>query len=466
MSLGKDKEFDLNNVQAVEEPVVENYVRKDSETGFVNDKQEISQLRATRKYDMVVNNLLGEFSADGRYTIDPHIMAELIALPKYIIEDKDGEILAKAEFKDGTQFTFTLTAPQKLPDGNALCALKLNETIERANGYIQDTISTIVGSYCFKYDEHYNTRRVIVFNLREKKEEDDKQKTPTDNIELRLAYLQAVRESGSDLYEKLEENYFNKRIQLLNELPNGTIVLSEFKKARDKIGKYFLTGRHKFRAMNELLTAILESQTGEALRNNPQFMAMMGALNNKYYAVTEKISERINASGKVKDLKAKQEATKGTNAGMKYKEIMISYSGDKKAEETKQAAKGGKPASKGGKDGGKSGGSKSGGGKKGGGSKGGKKGGGSKKGGKDKGGAKKLGGSISYKPVATDEPQEIGSDEAVIVEHGESKKLGIISDDDIKVDGTETLRGDDVARSEDGYSEDDVATSENGGRFM
>ena len=347
MLFGKKNEFDLSKAETITEPDVEKYVRKDSETGFTEDKQEISRLRATHKYDMVANNLLGEFSIDGHYSIEPHIMAELIAMPKYIVENKNGVITASAEYKDGTLFSFTISAPQKLPDGSALCVLKLNETIEKANGYIQDTISTVVGSYCFKFDEHYDARRMIVFNLREKKEEDAKQRTPTTNIDLRLAYLQEVREASFDLYEKLEESYFSKRLQVLNELPNGAVVLSEFKKEREKIGKYFLTGRRKFRAMNELLTSVLESKVGESLMSNPQFLATMGALNNKYYGVTEKISEKINANNKVKELKAKQEELKQTNVGMKVAEVMIVHSGDKvepekKADTPKQAKSAGK----------------------------------------------------------------------------------------------------------------------------
>ena len=182
MLFGKKNEFDLSKAETITEPEVEKYVRKDSETGFTEDKQEISRLRATHKYDMVANNLLGEFSIDGHYSIEPHIMAELIAMPKYIVENKNGVITASAEYKDGTLFSFTISAPQKLPDGSALCVLKLNETIEKANGYIQDTISTVVGSYCFKFDEHYDARRMIVFNLREKKEEDAKIKSNKDSI--------------------------------------------------------------------------------------------------------------------------------------------------------------------------------------------------------------------------------------------------------------------------------------------
>lgn len=321
----KTKAYDINNAENVEEPATDKYLKEDTDDGFIENKTEISRLRANRKYQVVTNKLLGDYNEDGNYEISQYIMCELIAMPKWIEKEVDGEIYAKAFYKDGTFFTFTVTKPEILPDNTAVSALKLNEEVEYANGYITDTISTIVGSYLYTYDDNYDFNRKTVFNLREKKEDiTDKERTPTDYIDLKIKYLDAVEDAGAEYYARLEESYFYKRLQILNELPEGAVVLSEFNDKRKKMESYFLTGgkKSKFRALNDLLNSVLEGKSAENLIKSPQYQSAMGNLNNKYYATTEKISEKIRSAKAVKDIKSERISAETKPKGVHIVEVL------------------------------------------------------------------------------------------------------------------------------------------------
>ncbi len=286
----------------------EKYIREDSEFGYTRNSTEIALLKASRKYETVNNNLLGNFDENGNYKISYSILEELIALKKVIVKKSDTECTAKTDYKDGTIFNFTLKFEPVNKENNTQTALlSLNETISKVNGYIKNTISTVVGFYNFKFDEFFYENALKAFHFVEKESDDSEGalKGPAKFIDARYDYLHAVKLASKEKYLGLEESYFNKRVQILNEIPQGAIILSEFNKKRVQLEKFFLMDKNKFRALNELLTSILEANP-EVAQSMPAYDILMGSLNSKYLLTTREISEKIKSDEKVKETKQAQ----------------------------------------------------------------------------------------------------------------------------------------------------------------
>lgn len=320
------KESDIVNLDKTES-VIENkdavYQREDSEKGFIRNSIEIPLLKASRKYDVVSNMLLGNFDDDGKYIISKQILQELITLKKYVFKNTPDGTVVRGGYKE-SYFEFLLTKPKiNKETQQAICVLYIQEIISKVNGYIQNTLTTPVGTYIYKYDEIYEMNCRKAFNITEQKDGDDGAvKKPTNFIDARFEHLKAVSEASQELYKLLEMNYFNKRVQILNEIPQGTVVLSEFNKKRDQLEKYFLNeNKNKYRFLNELLTSILESSP-DILAQMPAYKILMGSLNNKYLASIVKISDKINQDPKVMAERQKQAQLSEGKAPITIKEIL------------------------------------------------------------------------------------------------------------------------------------------------
>jgi len=388
---------DLDKTESIIEDKNEVYQREDSEKGFVRNSIEIPLLKASRKYDVIANMLLGNFDDDGKYIIPKEILQELIALKKYIYQKTPEGTIIKGEYKDGYGFEFFLTKPKiDKEKEKGMCVLYIREIVSKVNGYIQNTLSTPVGTYIYKYDELYDSNSLKAFNINEQKEGDDgAMKKPTYFIDARFEYLKAVTTASQELYKLLELNYFNKRIQILNEIPQGTIILSEFNKKRDQLDKYFLAeNKNKYRFLNELLTSILEANPN-ILAQMPAYKILMGSLNNKYlYSIIE-IGEKIKKDSKVTEAKQKQIDLLEGKTSVAIKEILGNVGKIAVGAPTKK--KSGPAKSKGNSGGG-------GGGGKGGGGKDGDGGGGKKDKKKEDEKKKVLGSGVKNKPVNKTEP--------------------------------------------------------------
>ena len=343
------------------------YIREDSEDGFTRSSTEIALLKASHKYEVIANRLLGNFDEDGHYVISTDILKELIELKKVVDKKADEGIFLKATYKDATPFIFFLSKPEVDDKNLATSTLYLHEKVEKVNGYIVDTITSTIGSYSYAFDDYYMDYCFGAFNIIEKKGDDDgKNLDDKKFLDARLKYLQAVRAASREKYVNLEENYFNKRLQILNEIPQGAIILSEFNKKRAQIDKYFLIAdRNKFRALNELLTAILEANPIITMQM-PAYKILMGTLNSKYLIGVKDISAEIAKDEEIQAAK-KNQIMLVEGSGFTYAEALIpkSNKGAVKvgAPKAKAASKGGSRSFGGG--GGKGG--KGGGGKKGGG---------------------------------------------------------------------------------------------------
>lgn len=293
----------------------EKYEREDSETGFATKNSEIALLKASRKYDVIANELLGNYDKDGHYTISNEILNELARLKKFVGVTNEFGTELKAPYKDGRTFNFILKIGKEDPETHkAESVLYLMETINKVNGYIQNVLTTPVATYSYKYDEHYKDYcyRALFIVTNGEDDSDGSFNGDAPNINKRFEYLNAVKKASKDQYLVLEESFFNARIQILNELPQGALVLSEFNKKRSALEKYFINNpRNKFRALNELLTSILESYF-DSLEDTPAYKIAIQILIMKYLNQVMQISTQIKET---EDYKRAKEAVQVVPSG-------------------------------------------------------------------------------------------------------------------------------------------------------
>ena len=361
-------------MSTTDEPIPQNsavYERPDTDAGFITDANEIMQLKAIRKSDIINSELLGEFDEYGVYEIDQQIVVELVRLPKRITQQNEFGTFAEAVVEDKV-FHFRML-PTKEIDNKLVSQLELLEEVFHANGYIIDTRTTLLATYSLEPVSNFEEIAKSVFHLTTHPDDDDfggdegdgnavlKPKN-AEYIKHRLAYLKAMGLVSSGLYEKLEEAYFNKRIKILNSVPEGAIVLAEYKKQFEKIEHFFVNNsKNKYRAMNDLLTSIIEGPKGEKLRRNDAYRIQMKEANRIYLKTVHQIDESVKKSMEVIDALSKTMPIKQEFEDIKTKNMVVAKKKDEqKKNETnsfskkssgdrprsKKSGGGGKPSSK------------------------------------------------------------------------------------------------------------------------
>lgn len=85
------------------------YVKNDCEQGFVTDGAEIEYLKLNNMRHTILGCMLGDFDANGKYIVDPEIVKELIAMPKYIVDTVDNIEVCSSLIKLDKQITFFVT---------------------------------------------------------------------------------------------------------------------------------------------------------------------------------------------------------------------------------------------------------------------------------------------------------------------------------------------------------------------
>jgi len=340
------------------------YGREDSKSGYTTSTYETALLKAIRKYDVIANELLGKYDENGEYYISTEILTELASLKKIVGVTNEFGTEVRAPYKDGRTFNFLLKIGSEDPQTHtAESVLYLLETVNKVNGYIQNIISTPVATYTYKYDEYYKNYCYRALHIVSNEGADDDGALKPDDalfIDARYRYLAAVKKASKDQYLLLEESFLNSRIQILNEIPQGALALSEFNKKRNALEKYFINNpRNKYRALNELLTSILEAYFDE-LENDPAYKISMQVLAVKYLNKVAKISEEIKETEDYK--KAKESVQKvntaptaapsgggGAAAGtvkIGGKKITAKKPAKAKAKSASKGSKGSKPAKK------------------------------------------------------------------------------------------------------------------------
>lgn len=279
------------------------YEKPDSEKGFVEGEHDVAQMRILRFKDVILNNLVGDFDEHGKYVVADDILADLVLVTKKIDAHTQNGTEGRA-FVGDYVLHFNLTPPVSLENGNAYCYLQLLEEIPRIGGYYIDTHTTIVATYEYKDDEFFADRALEVFNFKEyKADETVPAQLLPDSLAQRFAYTEAMLAEASDPLDKLEEAYFNKRLQILSDYPELAVLLAEFTAKRNKLEPYFIKNDHKYFYLNQILDDILSSnQAKQIIEASPAKFPIREA-DKKYFDLSIKVEEKVRTDSRVNEKK-------------------------------------------------------------------------------------------------------------------------------------------------------------------
>ena len=277
-----------------EMPAEVTYIKIDSEEGFVTGEHDVNHMKTLRFKDVIRNDLVGDFDEKGNYIIAENIEVDLVNLTKKIDANTINGVEGRA-FVDDRVYKFNVTPPRELGNGNAYCYLQLLEELPRLNGYYVDTLTSVVATYEYKFDEFFMDKALEAFNFKEfDGDETEITERLPDSLRVRLEMLAAIKAQAYDPLDKLEEAYFNKRLQLLAEDPELSVILAEFANRRNKLEPYFDKAEHRFMYLNELLDEVLDLEVSKkALEKSPTIKEQLVEADKKAYNLAIKVEEKV-----------------------------------------------------------------------------------------------------------------------------------------------------------------------------
>lgn len=221
------------------------------------------------KLETITNRLLGNY-VDSTYTIDKIISAELTAMPKVIVSDFNGKIFAESDTNSG-KFTFEIS----FDIDNRFANLYILERIVKANGYIVNTLRTLVSSVrCVSADMTEKAKKA--FHVVTDGEVLSMTNYPNISTELNVKSRANQRYMAKidELYGKL----FVAKMSALNQQKDDfcDAVLDNFNDEHNKIEDYFLKDKN-YKALCDLLQANIYMISG----TSEQFVTQEQHLNNK-----------------------------------------------------------------------------------------------------------------------------------------------------------------------------------------
>lgn len=285
------------------------YEKLDTDEGYIEDELQIELEKIRRTKDVLYNDMLGEYNEKGEYKLSQSIMQELIDMPKKIDVIDDNGIEARGFLGDRI-FEFTISKPKLEDNGNAYCFLVLHEKIERMGGYYIDTNAVVVATYEYKYDKFYLNHIKEVFNLKEYEDDTTGEEGRTfyaDKISLRFKELAVMREVGDDVYERLEEIYFNRRIQLLGLSAQTALIMAEFTSRKNKLEPFFMNTTRKYYFLNQLLDDCLQKKECAECLENSDIKEQMQALDKKFVEKNVEVEQKIKENPQVQKIRKQEQ---------------------------------------------------------------------------------------------------------------------------------------------------------------
>lgn len=204
------------------------YVKNDCEQGFVTDNAEIESLKFNNLRHTILGCMLGDFDVEGNYVVDPVIVNELIAMPKYIVDTVDNIDVCSSVIKLDKQITFfvtyegehaILTLAEKV---NFQANFKSNSGLfSNINEYVLDTFETsgVVDKNAVYSKWNISTftgNALDVFNM------DEETLAQYVGIVNRFKYLMKANEillKNENKLEEIESDYAVQILQIVSRYP-------------------------------------------------------------------------------------------------------------------------------------------------------------------------------------------------------------------------------------------------------
>lgn len=254
------------------------YLKPESELGYVEDLAEIENLKFNNLRHVVLGCMLGDFDEVGNYIIPDEIVDELISMEKYLVNTYDNIELCKSTLKLDKQISFmvtyegnraTLSLVEKL---NYEANFALNSgTYSNINEYVLDVVETSGEVNRNVLYDRWNIKLeqgqiVDIFSC------DDSVLEKFFGIVNRFKYLLATNKillEKEEEIEELEAIYANEMMDIFKHYPNFNAevmnsvkeVLSERKNLISAKKLYFA------KTFNEVLESVIASNLSQLNEN-------------------------------------------------------------------------------------------------------------------------------------------------------------------------------------------------------
>ena len=306
----------LEKMQQEKEQKPVKYKRADIIEGYLTDEVEVEAFKVTQTYDVVFNNMLGDYDEDGEYIIASDILEALIKCHKHITRAYADTLYLQSyqKFGDKGNIEFTLSFV-KNNEGKQVAVLKVLEPVNKVGGYLINTHSIVVGTYTDVNDDMYMTKVKKVFHIYDSEEEGGKDDLVELNaLMLRLELLAKIREILLKNLAKDEEKYFNERLNALKQTQFEEIM-KEFEVLKQKSAMFLNpSSQYYFFYLNQILDMALYNTR---FTNPNLYKEAMTALKQVMQEYSKEMAQRfkqaneaVNQKEKVVGAQPKQEKEK------------------------------------------------------------------------------------------------------------------------------------------------------------
>ena len=288
---------------SVEKNENERYARADVQGGYLYNKSEIDYFKQTQAVDVMYNLMLGDFNQKGAYVINKGVIDQLVKIKKvYQYSFGSTTFCQSAQDIGGYgKIDFAIKMRNNTQNKTITATLQLLETIDRANGYYQNTNTASISVYTAPESNHYIVDMLKFFNVVSKKEEGmlhkEKNEEDVDLIIARKRYEELLKNGILDKLDSINKTLFEKRIKLLQKSEVGKKILAKFNSESYKINGWFLKEGMPgyYRYLNQVLDGLLEVHSAEVLQD----VALTAGLRKVAEAAGLDIARAMNVTGKM-----------------------------------------------------------------------------------------------------------------------------------------------------------------------
>ena len=226
----------------MEEEKEERYYRPDTNGGYLYNKSEINYYKQTQAVDVMSNLMLGDFNEKGNYILSKGIIDELVKMQKVYQYSFGSTTFCQSAIDIGEygKIDFAVKMRSNKQNGTTTATLQLLETIDRANGYYQNTNSAIISAYTAPESNSFIVDMLKYFNIVSKKDSGlvlrDKQDEPIDLIIARKKFMEQMKQSALPIIDEQNRVLYEKRLKILAKSVIGKKILEEFNKEAYKQG--------------------------------------------------------------------------------------------------------------------------------------------------------------------------------------------------------------------------------------
>ncbi len=256
------------------------YLKQDSELGYVEDSAMIQYLKFNNMRHTIIGCMLGDFDENGQYVVSEQIKQELIAMRKYIVETDENIDICHSVLKLDKQISFAVTFENDAASLVLLEKLSFNANIKLNSGTYSNIVETVLDSVETSGEIDKNLIYTKWNISKEPEEPEDVFKMSPETLALyaglvdRFKYLMVANQQLLEKEEELEEiesEYAMEMMDAISHYPDlQRVVFADIRQAM-KEGKDFLKlDKPNFaKTLNEIIMQSVENNVsvleGEAL---------------------------------------------------------------------------------------------------------------------------------------------------------------------------------------------------------